>query len=431
MDITDNPPDNEPLHVNFTYSVEWRHEKFLEYPGRHSRYFRIFLFVSERLRGQHLNVGAAWGKYVLYVMVGAWLRFLYIRGGSSSRLSAKGLTDGVEWLPSLGHPWLDAAFLLGVQCNVIVVLQFFLIWQSLVSPMIRGSLLQSILLTYLVTCPVVGCLAERRSIGWWRVMCLATLPTLALWRIAQNSLPDNCTGKLATSVTTRLVLGIGCMSWFLAGLGVRFSRKLGNQKSHLGEVVTPGVSLGLSSTIAMFDTIPLLLWGLVPFYFWSGHVSYGLECLWGRQFHVNLGILRKAWMSSSLLVGLGCVSIHQALALNPALEKFEEIPLRQSFGAGVVFCLGIWARSFHYFYYESCIPGQDSSGAQTCFYFGYTTLICITMSLMYSSIAVYTTFLWQRYFGALAGQLRGGIDGSWSKLRRQALSFTSRNDRDD
>lgn len=434
MDITDNPPDDEPLQVNFTYTVEWRQEKFLDYPHRHSRYFRIFLFYAERLRGQHRHIGAAWGKILLYAMMGMWLRFLYLRGSGethSRQTSIRSWAMRVEWLPpptTLGHVWWDAAFLAGLQANVIVVVQCFFIWQSLVSPMRRGELLQSILLTYLLTCPAIGYLAERRSTGWWRVLCLWTFPSLVVWYVAQKSLPENCTGRLTARVIIRLVVGVGCGSWGLACLGARFSKIPGQLNPPLHKKQSFAASIpALSSKYftSLVDACPFLLWGLVPLYFWSEHISYGLECLWGRQFYVNVGVLWKAWVHSSLLLGLGCVSIHHVLSVNAQSDESGDAAmprrLRRSFGAGVVVGLSIWINSFHYFYYESCIPGQDSSGSQTYLYFGYTTLLCAILSCMYASVAVCGTFLWEHYRIAIQDQVRCWLDSSMREVRRQIL----------
>jgi len=410
----------------------------LDWPHRHSRYFRIFLFVSERLRNQHLSVGAAWSSFVLYVMIVSWLCFLYTQGDHNPTCSSPEhdtvRTDGgVDWMPSLGHQWLDSAFLLGMQINVIVASQFFLNWQSLVSPMVRGSILQSLLLTFLFTCPTVGYIAERRSIGWWRVMCLATLPVLVMWLTAQHILPDNCTGKLTKSWMIHLLVGIGCGSWILSAVGAHFSKQRGNRQARLGEGVAPGFSIQPGRTTETFNrTVLLLLWGLLPIYFWSEHVSYVLECLWGQQYYANVGILTKCLTNSLLLVGCGCVSIHQLVNKDLILTKFEVRSFRQSFGAGVPVGLTVWFRSFYYLYFESCIPGHDHlSDVQTFIYCGYTTLACAAISLMYSSVAVCMTFLWRRYNMVLSYQIRNVVDWSWNEIRRQILCFTRRDDRED
>lgn len=415
--------------VNFTYSVEWRNEKFLEFPGRHSRYFRIFLFVAEWLKGQHKNLAGIWGKCSLCGMILALARYSYFLGGVESYKASRLVdwrTELSVWPPKMGESagW-NAVVLLGLQLNCVLLLQYLLVWLRLTSPMIRGSLWQSLLTIYLVTCPATGYVTARRFVPWWYIPVAVIVCIGSVWSFTQARLPQDAAGRFPVWASALMILGAGGGSLLCTRVGAQLCKPM----KHAREAKQ------LSSWI---DKAPFFFLGLLPYYFWSEHASYALECLWGRQFHVNVTLLCNAWVYSSLTVALGSLGMHQILQTQPRTgvdadaQSFDQ--LKSSFLAGIVVGGCFLLHSFRYFFAESCIFGRDPGGAQSAFFFGYTALISICVSLVYGSFAACVTFAWQRHKIALARRIRYAVDDGKRKARllislvRQSIYFGEQGD---
>lgn len=460
VDITDNPPlsnGQTTLAVNFTYTVEWRHEKTLEWPRRHSRYFRIYLFVAERLqRGAHRHGGlaGAWGRYAAYAVAACLLRYLYLQGewGRHAKATNRTSTELLlvdtpqsqptlppfPWLLSPRGPldeWKNAIVLMGSQFHVIVLLTLLAHWLSLgVSPMKRGTVLACMLTCAGLTMPVLGyaivaaCCrgaVRRRPPHPLRnhVFCLWLLPFLYVWITTQASLPRGATQQLPTWVTVRLVLGCAAAILLFA-----WGFAQGQRRHHFQSSLTAPTKVPtghVSSLTTPLYAAPYILVGLWPFYFWSLHVSKGLECLWGRQFYVNVGMFQNVYIYSTLLVCLGCVGLHICLfpndshgnsnSNNPHYVGSLEQPWRHAWHAGATVGLGVAIQAIYFYRYESCLQGH----AQTWLFIRFTALLCAILSCMCAAAAVVATVAWHRRQHVLAIQVRDRLDRGGRYLRQQ------------
>lgn len=470
--------------------MEWRNEKFLEWPHRHSRYFRIFLFATPHVQGQESarKLEATWGAWAVWILLIALLRFLYVQGGRADgradgrasvglRGEAWSLVSWDEWISALllspeprpttkkntgtaNHQttcsyylaWKNATVLVGIQLYVVCWGVCFLQWLSLVSPMLQHrTLCKAAFWLSIITLPILAyavaswehsaCLPQCRLYSCSLVSCVTVLwivPLLFTTFFVPWLLPSDVVSRFSQETMTSVVMGmLLAMILFTGSYYSSHQHSRQQQEHHPRDESTATATLAsemipkqtvtertanLATTfplILSIDAMPYMFLGMLPFYFWSAHVSYLLAILWdGEQFHVNFNALRTAWLHSTLLIALGCVGLHICLIPSSKTGLCPDNSWNCCWSAGIVVGLVAWCHCLYYYMFESYLEGST----QGWIFLGYTTIGCAMLSFMYAGVTVLTHVTLQHYENLLATKVRIGLD----HVGQRARSFVVR-----
>jgi hypothetical protein len=397
-----------PLDVQFSYSVEWEEEE-LEWKNRMSRYADS-RFLPSSFEIHWLSII---NSFVLVLLLTAFLTIILLRVLKNDFSRYMELDDDAldeeesGWKLIHGDvfrfPQYSTLFCsavgVGNQLLCTTLFHLLLALTGIISTNRRGSIMAGVVVLYCLTSFVSGYTSVklyRQMNGKLWVRCILTtaflfpIPVLVVFMWVNSvALAHGSTSALpATAILTVFAL-FGFISLPLTVLGGIIAKNYASPEFN-APTRTTKVAREIPTDIPFYRgrTFQLLIAGFLPFSAIYIELHYIFASMWGHQIYTLFGILLMAFLLLVIVTSFITVAL-----LYFQLAREDHRWWWASYVNGGMTGVFIYAYSFYYYYHRSGMSGI----LQTSFYFGYMAVVSLAFFLMLGAASFQFSLFFVKY----------------------------------